>query len=130
MPCQKKSGAVPKICCAEKSCSVNRAKKVICCGRVKQNDADATDHKRLTCVLKMMPCSTLFLQVFDVHINNLVAVKQLDIYDKVGKGVAHNEYIPFTIAKGQLLFESRMSRFLGVLTVEFVKVSTNLATQA
>lgn len=62
------------------------------------------------------------LQVFDVHINNLVAVKQLDIYDKVGKGVAHDEYIPFTVSKGHLHFESQFIAFSGSLRVDFVKV--------
>ena len=32
-----------------------------------------------------------------------MVVQQLDIYDKVGKGVAHDEYIPFTVNKGQIL---------------------------
>lgn len=58
-----------------------------------------------------------------MYINNLIAVKQLDIYDKVGKGVAHDEYIPFTVAKGQLHFDSQLTRFSGNLEVEFVKVN-------
>lgn len=57
-----------------------------------------------------------------MYINNLIAVKQLDIYDKVGKGVAHDEYIPFTVSKGQLHFESQHVRFSGSLSVQFVKV--------
>lgn len=61
------------------------------------------------------------LKVFDVHINNLVAVKQLDIYDKVGKGVAHDEYIPFTVSKGHLHLESQFIAFSGSLRVDFVK---------
>mgnify|MGYP002803601567 FL=1 len=61
------------------------------------------------------------LKVFDVHVNSILAVKQLDIYDKVGKGVAHDEYIPFTINKGQILVETQLTRFPGNLRVEFVK---------
>lgn len=57
-----------------------------------------------------------------MYVNNMIAVKQLDIYDKVGKGVAHDEYIPFTINKGQILVGTQLSRFPGSLHVEFVKV--------
>jgi hypothetical protein len=57
-----------------------------------------------------------------VYVNGILAVKQLDIYDKVGKGVAHDEYVPFTINKGQILVDTQLSRFLGNLHVEFVKV--------
>jgi hypothetical protein len=60
--------------------------------------------------------------VFDVYVNGILAVKQLDIYDKVGKGVAHDEYVPFTINKGQILVDTQLSRFPGNLHVEFVKV--------
>jgi hypothetical protein len=60
--------------------------------------------------------------VFDVHVNNVLAVKQLDIYDKVGKGIAHDEHVPFTINKGQILVDTQLTRFPGNLHVEFVKV--------
>lgn len=62
------------------------------------------------------------IKVFDVRVNNILAVKLLDIYDRVGKAVAHDEYIPFTITKGQILVENQMTRFTGNLHVEFVKV--------
>ena len=57
-----------------------------------------------------------------MYVNSVLAVKQLDIYDKVGKGIAHDEYIPFTINKGQILVETQLTRFPGNLHVEFVKV--------
>jgi len=62
------------------------------------------------------------LKVFDVRLNHrLVVLKDLDIYDRVGYGVAHDEYIPFTIKKGQLKVGQSSIAFSGSLYVEFVK---------
>ena len=49
-------------------------------------------------------------------------VKDLDIYDKVGYGIAHDEYIPFSIKKGTLKVGKQKAPFPGQLHVEFVKV--------
>ena len=57
-----------------------------------------------------------------MKVNSVIVVQQLDIYDKVGKGVAHDEYIPFTVNKGQILVGQELIRFPGNLHVEFVKV--------
>ena len=38
-----------------------------------------------------------------MNVNSVIVVQQLDIYHNVGKGVAHDEYIPFTVNKGQIL---------------------------
>ena len=57
-----------------------------------------------------------------MNVNRVIVVQQLDIYDKVGKGVAHDEYIPFTVHKGQILVGQELIRFPGNLHVEFVKV--------
>ena len=51
-----------------------------------------------------------------------MVIKDLDIYDRVGYGVAHDEYIPFSIRNGQLKFGPHSSPFSGSLYVEFVKV--------
>lgn len=53
-----------------------------------------------------------------------VVIKDLDIYDRVGYGVAHEEYIPFTIKNGNLRVGSYTSPFSGKLYIEFVKVNT------
>lgn len=43
-------------------------------------------------------------KVFDVLLNGEhIVVSDLDIFDKVGRGVAHDEYIPFTILSGKLI---------------------------
>ena len=40
-------------------------------------------------------------KVFDVVLNDdHTVVSDLDIFDKVGRGIAHDEYVPFQISKG------------------------------
>ena len=65
----------------------------------------------------------IHLQVFDVRLNNEhVVVRDLDIFGKVGKAMAHDEYIPFTINDGMLEVQGERSPFHGILSIEFVKV--------
>ena len=62
-------------------------------------------------------------QVFDARLNNEhVVVKDLDIFGKVGKAMAHDEYIPFTINDGMLELQGERSPFYGTLSIEFAKV--------
>lgn len=65
------------------------------------------------------------LQVFDVVMNSDVTViPALDIFGRVGRGVAHDEYVPFTIAGTTLIVGGQESTFRGSkVKVEFVKVS-------
>lgn len=43
-------------------------------------------------------------KVFDVVLNSEhTVVADLDIFEKVGKGIAHDEYIPFKIANGKYI---------------------------
>ena len=51
-------------------------------------------------------------------------VSELDIYAKVGRGVAHDEIIPFSIKGGKLRVNGESSQLDGKLAVEFIKVST------
>lgn len=62
-------------------------------------------------------------KVFDVVLNgDHTIVSELDIYDKVGHGVAHDEYIPFTVEKGKLLYNEEESDIRGgKIRVEFIK---------
>ena len=65
----------------------------------------------------------IFLQVFDIVLNEQhVVISSLDIYEKVGRGFAHDELVPFTITKGKLRVKGEVSTFHGTLMVEFVKV--------
>lgn len=64
----------------------------------------------------------VIFQVFDIRINEFTVIKDLDIYEKVGYGIAHDEYIPFSIKKGQIIIGKQKAPFPGQLHVEFVKV--------
>jgi len=61
------------------------------------------------------------LKVFDIRVNQFTVIKDLDIYDKVGYGIAHDEYVPFSIKKGTLIVGSHKAPFPGQLHVEFSK---------
>jgi len=62
-------------------------------------------------------------KVFDVVLNgDHTIVTDLDIYEKVGMGVAHDEYIPFSISNGKLLINEEESEIRGgKIRVEFIK---------
>lgn len=62
-------------------------------------------------------------KVFDVVLNSAhTIVKKLDIFKLVGKGVAHDEVIYFTVSRGILRYERDESRVRnGHVRLEFVK---------
>ncbi|KOB69878.1 Malectin [Operophtera brumata] len=63
------------------------------------------------------------MKVFDVVLNgDHTIVADLDIFDKVGRGAAHDEYIPYSIKKGKLYFNEEESDIRGgKIKVEFIK---------
>lgn len=63
------------------------------------------------------------LKVFDVVLNaEHTAISDLDIYQQVGKGVAHDEYIYYTISRGRLFYKEEESEIRGgKVRVEFIK---------
>lgn len=63
------------------------------------------------------------MQVFDVAVNQHTVIKGLDIYERVGRGVGHDEYIPFRVNNNQLLIDGETVPFGGSVYVEFLKVS-------
>lgn len=67
----------------------------------------------------------VFLQVFDVVLNGEhTVVSELDIFAKVGRGVAHDEIVPFSIKGGKLRVNGETSQIDGKkISLEFVKVS-------
>ena len=51
-------------------------------------------------------------------------VADLDIFDRVGRGVAHDEYVSFSVIRGRLYLNEEESDIRGgKIRVEFIKVS-------
>ena len=51
-------------------------------------------------------------------------VENLDIYAHVGHGIAHDEYVPFTIKSGQITVGDETSNLSGSkMPIEFLKVN-------
>jgi len=65
----------------------------------------------------------IFFQVFDVAVNQHTVIKGLDIYERVGRAVGHDEYIPFKVNNDQLLIDGETVPFGGSIYLEFLKVS-------
>ena len=68
--------------------------------------------------------SALIFQVFDVVLNgDLTIASDLDVFERVGRGVAHDEYIEFEVKAGKILFEGDETEITrGKMRVEFIKV--------
>jgi hypothetical protein len=64
------------------------------------------------------------VQVFDVVLNgDHTIIPDLDIFSKVGRGVAHDEYVPFGVTGGKLIIKGEESEIRGgKIRVEFIKV--------
>lgn len=60
-------------------------------------------------------------KVFDVHLNGEPVVSELDIFGRVGKGIAHDDYVTFTIKGGQINVNGNSMPFDGKLSVSFVR---------
>lgn len=80
-------------------------------------------------VLVLKFCEVYFnapgMKVFDVTLNNVhTIISYLDIFEKVGKAVAHDEYIPFRISQGTVLVNDEESELIDkTVRVEFIKGS-------
>ena len=101
-----------------------------------QNAANDSTHRiwfynvAVTCInytvlhqLRIYYIYFLCVQVFDVAVNQHTVIKGLDIYERVGRGVGHDEYIPFRVNNNQLLIDGETVPFGGSVYVEFLKVS-------
>jgi hypothetical protein len=62
--------------------------------------------------------------VFDVVLNgDLTIASDLDIFERVGRGVAFDEYVEFEVKDGKILYEGDESEITaGKMRVEFIKV--------
>lgn len=63
------------------------------------------------------------MKVFDVVLNgDLTIASDLDVFERVGRGVAHDEYIEFEVKSGKILFEGDETELTrGKMRVEFIK---------
>ncbi|XP_014261967.1 malectin [Cimex lectularius] len=63
------------------------------------------------------------MKVFDIVLNgDHTIVADLDIFDRVGRGVAHDEYISFSVNNGKLYYNEEESDIRGgKIRVEFIK---------
>lgn len=52
----------------------------------------------------------------------MVVVKDLDIFDQAGRGIAHDVVVPFKIKQKKLIIEDRAIAFNYEIRVDFVKV--------
>lgn len=78
-------------------------------------------------VLVVKFCEVWFTEpnqkVFDVTLNGQITIIDgLDIFAKVGRGVAHDEIIPFSIKNGILRVRDETTSLNGKLLIEFVKL--------
>ena len=56
----------------------------------------------------------------------MTIASDLDVFERVGRGVAHDEYIEFEVKSGKILFEGDETEITrGKMRVEFIKVSEN-----
>jgi hypothetical protein len=62
-------------------------------------------------------------KVFDVSLNDIIVVKDLDIFQRVGRGIAHDEKIPFQIRQNKMIIKGKSQEFSNKIHVEFIKVS-------
>lgn len=63
------------------------------------------------------------MKVFQVVLNDEhVLIDELDIFAKVGRSSAHDEYFPFQIKNGRLVVKGRSSSYSGLLKVTFQRI--------
>ncbi|XP_014220122.1 malectin-A-like [Trichogramma pretiosum] len=63
------------------------------------------------------------MKVFDIVLNgDHTVVTELDIFERVGRGIAHDVYVPIKVQNGKLIYNEEESDILGgKIRVEFIK---------
>ena len=53
------------------------------------------------------------MKVFDVVLNgDLTVNSDLDIFEKVGRGVAHDEYVEFSVESNKIIYQVMMTMMI------------------
>lgn len=60
-------------------------------------------------------------KVFDISLNDIIVIKDLDIFERVGRGVAHDELVAFQIRNNKIIINGKSQAFNNEIRVEFVK---------
>lgn len=60
-------------------------------------------------------------KVFDIAVNDHTIIPNVDIFAQVGKAVAHDEIVPFTIKSRKLVIAGDSSDFDGTFNLQFVQ---------
>jgi hypothetical protein len=68
------------------------------------------------------------LKVFDVALNDVVVIKDLDIFGQVGRGVGHDEVIGFKVRSNKIVIDGKSQPFTNDIRVDFVKVAMTYNT--
>jgi hypothetical protein len=66
------------------------------------------------------------LKVFDVALNDVVVIKDLDIFGEVGRGVGHDEIVGFKVRSNKIIIDGKSQQFTNDIRVDFIKVGTSL----
>jgi hypothetical protein len=61
------------------------------------------------------------LKVFDVALNERIVVSDLDIFSAVGRGVAHDVYVPFQVKQKNIIINGKPYEFKNEIRVDFIK---------
>lgn len=61
--------------------------------------------------------------MFNVVLNGLPVITNLDIYSRVGKAAAYDEVVQFSVVEGQLYVPDGSVGFDGMLSIQFTKAS-------
>lgn len=53
--------------------------------------------------------------------NQVTVIKDLDIFEKVGRGVAHDEVVAFQVRQNKLIINGKSLPFSNEIRVDFIK---------
>ena len=65
------------------------------------------------------------MKVFDVVLNgDLTVNSDLDIFEKVGRGVAHDEYVEFSVESNKIIYQVMMTMMMMIIMMIMMIMET------